>query len=195
MNKNTPTEKQDLIAPHVEAILKILGADMKDSNFKETPKRVAKMFVQEIFGKLSGYKARPKLTTFPRPKELGVYDQMVVVKNITINSTCAHHLLPFYGVVHIAYFPTEFVLGLSKFNRLVDFHSSQPQVQENLTQSIATDLQKLLETEHVAVVIDCVHLCTKVRGIKDLNSSTRTLFVGGQFRDGVVKQEFLTQIQ
>jgi GTP cyclohydrolase I len=190
INKRVSTEKAAKISSHVKAILEELGADMTNPNFKETPDRVAKMYLTELYSSLSKDREFPKATVFK-----GNFDQMLIERNIQVNSACAHHLVPFYGVAHIAYFPRKFVLGLSKFHRIVDYHASKPQVQEELTQDIAQTLKDILKTEDIAIMIDCVHLCTRIRGVKDHASSTRTIYVGGEFRNPSVKQEFLSLIK
>jgi len=187
--------KKKNIAKHVKAILEELGADMTDPNYVGTPDRVAKMYMNEIFSTLSGSKEFPNIAVFPAKEKGEGFDQILIERNIQVNSTCMHHLVPFYGVAHIAYFPRDFVIGLSKFHRIVEYHASKPQLQEQLTQDIADTLREILQTEDIAVIIDCAHLCTRIRGIKDPASSTRTVYVGGAFRDSNVKQELLSLIK
>ena len=172
-------------------ILDTLGMDMTDDSLRGTPRRVAKMFVQEIFGGLNP-KNLPKLSTFENKYE---YGQMLVEKNITLYSTCEHHLLPIVGKAHIAYISKGNVIGLSKMNRIVDYYARRPQVQERLTRQIVQALQSALGTKDVACVIDAKHLCVNSRGIRDVDSSTVTSEFGGSFNNLEVKQEFLDYIR
>lgn len=162
----------------IHTILKSLGLDHNDPSIKDTPKRVAKMFCHEVFEGLS-YDNFPKCTT--TPNDMG-YDEVVLVRNNVVRSTCEHHLQPIYGVAHIAYIPTKKVLGLSKFARLVDFFSSRPQVQERLTEQLYTVLEHILETSDVAVVLEADHFCMKMRGVEEYCSDTVTSKMGGRFR-------------
>ena len=163
-------EKMARIEKDVANILDTLGMDMTDDSLSGTPRRVAKMFVQEIFGGLNP-KNLPKLSTFENKYE---YGQMLVEKNITLYSTCEHHLLPIVGKAHIAYISKGNVIGLSKMNRIVDYYARRPQVQERLTRQIVQALQSALGTKDVACVIDAKHLCVNSRGIRDVDSSTVT---------------------
>lgn len=182
--------KEEAIAEHVQAILKILELPYKGPSMKDTPKRVAKMYVQELFKGLDE-KNRPKITVFPNE---GGYDQVLLECNVQVNSVCEHHLVPFIGVCHIAYIPGEQIIGLSKFHRLVDFIASRPQVQERLTTEIATELHKYLKVDDVAVVVEAAHLCCTIRGVKDPNSSTVTSYLGGRFKDAGLRQELFSLI-
>ena len=184
-------EKMARIEKDVANILDTLGMDMTDDSLSGTPRRVAKMFVQEIFGGLNP-KNLPKLSTFENKYE---YGQMLVEKNITLYSTCEHHLLPIVGKVHIAYISKGNVIGLSKMNRIVDYYARRPQVQERLTRQIVQPLQSALGTKDVACVIDAKHLCVNSRGIRDIESSTVTSEFGGSFNNLEVKQEFLDYIR
>ena len=184
-------EKMARIEKDVANILDTLGMDMTDDSLSGTPRRVAKMFVQEIFGGLNP-KNLPKLSTFENKYE---YGQMLVEKNITLYSTCEHHLLPIVGKVHIAYISKGNVIGLSKMNRIVDYYARRPQVQERLTRQIVQALQSALGTKDVACVIDAKHLCVNSRGIRDVESSTVTSEFGGSFNNLEVKQEFLDYIR
>jgi GTP cyclohydrolase I len=184
--KLTDVQKKAKIAYYVKQILETLELPMNDPNFADTPNRVAKMYVEELFKGLNA-KNKPKLTVFPTGGKL---DQILVEKNILLNSSCAHHLVPFKGVCHIGYFPRDFVLGLSKFHRIVDYLASKPQVQENLTEEIAAMLKNVLKTDSVAVLIEAEHLCCKIRGVKDPNSTTLTVSVHGDFREPSTKAEF-----
>jgi GTP cyclohydrolase I len=184
-------EKMARIEKDVANILDTLGMDMTDDSLSGTPRRVAKMFVQEIFGGLNP-KNLPKLSTFENKYE---YGQMLVEKNITLYSTCEHHLLPIVGKAHIAYISKGNVIGLSKMNRIVDYYARRPQVQERLTRQIVQALQSALGTKDVACVIDAQHLCVTSRGIRDVDSSTVTSEFGGSFNNLEVKQEFLDYIR
>jgi GTP cyclohydrolase I len=184
-------QKIESIKKDVESILKTLGMDLTDDSLKGTPNRVAKMFVKEIFGGLNPNK-RPKASTFENNYK---YGQMLVEKNITVYSTCEHHLLPIIGRAHIAYISGGTVVGLSKMNRIVDYFAKRPQVQERLTMQIVQELQRVLGTEDVACVIDAKHLCVNSRGIRDIESSTVTSEFGGKFREDKTRREFLDYIQ
>ena len=184
-------EKMARIEKDVANILDTLGMDMSDDSLKGTPKRVAKMFVQEVFGGLNPVRS-PKLSTFENKYK---YGHMLVEKNITLYSTCEHHLLPIIGKAHVAYISNGTVIGLSKMNRIVDFFSKRPQVQERLTRQIVHMLQSALETKDVACVIDAKHLCVNSRGIRDVDCSTVTAEFGGAFSKSEVKNEFLEYIR
>ncbi len=184
-------EKIQAIEEDVAHILHTLGMDLTDDSLKGTPRRVAKMFVNEIFGGLNPEK-KPKLSTFDNNYK---YGEMLVEKNITLYSTCEHHLLPIIGKAHVAYISKGNVIGLSKMNRIVDYYAKRPQVQERLTMQIVQELQKALGTDDVACVIDAKHLCVNSRGIRDIASSTVTSEFGGQFKDNAVKREFLDYIK
>ncbi|WP_284652909.1 GTP cyclohydrolase I FolE [Flavobacterium terrisoli] len=184
-------KKIELIKKDVENILTTLGMDLTDDSIKGTPNRVAKMFVKEIFGGLNPNK-KPNSSTF---KNHYKYGEMLVEKNITVYSTCEHHLLPIVGRAHVAYISNGTVVGLSKMNRIVDYFAKRPQVQERLTMQIVQELQKVLNTEDVACVIDAKHLCVNSRGIRDIESSTVTSEFGGKFKDELTKREFLDYIR
>jgi GTP cyclohydrolase I len=184
-------EKIEKIKKDVENILQTLGMDLTDDSIKGTPNRVAKMFVKEIFGGLNPSK-QPKASTFDNNYK---YGEMLVEKNITVYSTCEHHLLPIIGRAHVAYISSGRVIGLSKMNRIVEYYAKRPQVQERLTMQIVQELQKALGTEDVACVIDAKHLCVNSRGIKDIESSTVTSEFGGKFKDPQTKREFLDYIK
>lgn len=184
-------QKIELIKKDVANILQTLGMDLNDDSIKGTPNRVAKMFVKEIFGGLHPGK-KPKPSTFENNYK---YGEMLVEKNITLYSTCEHHLLPIIGRVHVAYISKGTVIGLSKMNRIVDYYAKRPQVQERLTMQIVQELQQALGTEDVACVIDAKHLCVNSRGIKDIESSTVTSEFGGQFKAQETKREFLDYIK
>ena len=185
------SEKIDAIQADVKNILNTLGMDLTDDSLKGTPKRVAKMFVNEIFGGLSPEK-KPQASTFENKYN---YGEMLVEKNITLYSTCEHHLLPIVGKAHVAYISNGTVVGLSKMNRIVDYFAKRPQVQERLTMQIVKELQTVLNTNDVACVIDAKHLCVNSRGIRDIDSSTVTSEYGGQFKNTEIKREFLDYIK
>jgi GTP cyclohydrolase I len=184
-------EKISLIKKDVESILTTLGIDLTDDSLKGTPNRVAKMFVNELFGGLNPNK-KPKASTFENNYK---YGEMLVEKNITLYSTCEHHLLPIIGRAHVAYISNGRVIGLSKMNRIVEYYAKRPQVQERLTMQIVQELQIALGTQDVACVIDAKHLCVNSRGIKDIESSTVTSEFGGKFKTEQTRREFLNYIQ
>ena len=184
-------EKIESIKKDVESILQTLGMDLTDDSIKGTPNRVAKMFVKEIFGGLNP-KKKPSSSTFENHYK---YGEMLVEKNITIYSTCEHHLLPIVGRAHVAYISNGTVVGLSKMNRIVDYFARRPQVQERLTIQIVQELKKVLNTEDVACIIDAKHLCVNSRGIKDIESSTVTSEFGGRFKEENVRREFLDYVK
>lgn len=184
-------EKINRIQEKVGDILHTLGMDLTDDSLKGTPKRVAKMFVKEIFSGLHPDK-KPKASTFDNKYK---YGEILVEKNITLYSTCEHHLLPIVGKAHVAYISNGTVVGLSKMNRIVQYYAQRPQVQERLTLQVVEELQKVLNTQDVACVIDAKHLCVNARGISDITSSTVTAEFGGQFKQQDKKQEFLDYIK
>lgn len=183
--------KIELIKKDVENILITLGIDLTDDSLKGTPNRVAKMFVKEIFGGLNPNK-KPNSSTFENKYQ---YGEMLVEKNITLYSTCEHHLLPIVGKAHVAYISNGTVVGLSKMNRIVDYFAKRPQVQERLTMQIVQELQKVLNTKDVACIIDAKHLCVNSRGIRDIESSTVTSEFGGKFKEEATRREFLDYIK
>ena len=183
-------EKISLIEKDIYNILETLGMDLNDDSLKGTRKRVAKMFVKELFGGLNPNKL-PKSSTFENKYD---YKEMLVEKNITVYSTCEHHLMPIVGKAYVAYFSSGTVIGLSKMNRIVEYFSKRPQVQERLTIQIVRALQEALKTQDVACVIDAKHLCVNSRGIKDIDCSTVTAEFGGKFKNQSVKREFLDYI-
>jgi GTP cyclohydrolase I len=184
-------QKIQAIENDVKSILTTLGLDLTDDSLKGTPKRVAKMFVSEIFGGLHPQK-KPSSSTFENKYK---YNEMLVEKNITVYSTCEHHLLPIVGKAHVAYISNGTVVGLSKMNRIVDYYSKRPQVQERLTIQIVRELQNVLNTQDVACIIDAKHLCVNSRGIKDTESSTVTAEFGGKFKEEATRKEFLNFIK
>ncbi|MAZ36453.1 GTP cyclohydrolase I FolE [Salibacteraceae bacterium] len=184
-------DKIEKIQADFANIMYTLGLDMTDDSLKGTPKRVAKMFVNEIFSGLHPDN-EPKASTFENKYQ---YNEMLVEKNIVVYSTCEHHFLPIVGKAHVAYMSNGKVVGLSKINRIVEYYAKRPQVQERLTMQIVRHMQKAMGTEDVACIIDAKHLCVNSRGIKDINSSTVTAEYGGQFKNKDVKREFLNYIQ
>ncbi|MGA8854261.1 MAG: GTP cyclohydrolase I FolE [Christiangramia sp.] len=184
-------EKIALIKKDVKNILDTLGLDLNDDSLKGTPQRVAKMFVNEIFSGLHPNR-KPKASTFENKYQ---YGEMLVEKNITVYSTCEHHLLPIVGKAHVAYISNGTVVGLSKMNRIVDYFAKRPQVQERMTMQIVHELQNVLGTLDVACVIDAKHLCVNSRGIRDIESSTVTSEFGGAFKKKEIRREFLDYIK
>ncbi|MCE7072452.1 MULTISPECIES: GTP cyclohydrolase I FolE [Dyadobacter] len=182
--------KMELIEKHFRHIMEIMGLDLTDDSLKGTPKRVAKMFITEVFSGLDP-KNKPAVTLFENKYK---YDQMLVEKDISVFSNCEHHFVPIYGKAHVAYISSGKVIGLSKLNRIVEYFAKRPQVQERLTVQIATELKLALETEDVAVVIDAQHMCVQSRGIRDSGSSTVTAFYGGKFQEESTKKEFLSYL-
>jgi GTP cyclohydrolase I len=190
INEHTIDEetKIELISHHFRQIMLILGLDLSDGSLRDTPKRVAKMYVKEIFSGLNP-KNKPDISLFENSYH---YNEMLVEKNITLYSCCEHHFVPIIGKAHVAYFPNGKVIGLSKLNRIVQYYSRRPQVQERLTEEIVKALKAILHTEDVAVVIDATHLCIASRGVNDVNSTTITNHYSGKFKIGEVKNEFLS---
>lgn len=184
-------EKIALIKKDVENIMHTLGLDLTDDSLMGTPSRVAKMYVEEIFSGLHPDN-KPNASTF---KNKYKYGEMLVEKNISLYSTCEHHLLPIVGKAHIAYISSGTVVGLSKMNRIVDYFAKRPQVQERLTMQIVNELQKVLNTKDVACVIDAKHLCVNSRGIRDIDSSTLTSEFRGKFKNSEIRREFLDYIK
>ncbi len=170
--------RKSLIAGHMTEIMQLLNLDLSDDSLMETPHRIAKMYVDEIFAGLD-YANFPKITLIENKMKV---DEMVTVRDITLTSTCEHHFVTIDGKATVAYIPKDSVIGLSKINRIVQFFAQRPQVQERLTQQILTALQTLLGTNNVAVSIDAVHYCVKARGIRDATSATTTTSLGGLFK-------------
>ncbi|MFT5807366.1 MAG: GTP cyclohydrolase I [Moritella dasanensis] len=171
-------EKKDRIESHFTEILKLLELDLSDDSLAETPHRIAKMYVNEIFSGLD-YASFPKITLIDNKMQV---DEMVKVSDITLTSTCEHHFVTIDGKATIAYIPRSKVIGLSKINRIVQFFSRRPQVQERLTQQILVALQTLLDSQDVAVSITATHYCVKARGVMDATSETTTTSLGGIFK-------------
>ncbi len=181
-------DKIDHIEAHFTHIMRVLGLDLSDDSLIETPKRVAKMYVNEIFWGLD-YEAFPKCTTVDNKMK---YDEMVIERNVNVQSNCEHHFVVIDGVATVAYIPKQKVLGLSKINRVVEYFAKRPQIQERLTEQVYHALQYILETDDIAVVIDAQHYCVKSRGVEDVGSSTVTSKLGGVFKsDPAVRLEFM----
>ena len=190
--KLTNEEKKSKISILFEEIMDVMGLDLNDDSLKGTPDRVAKMYIDEIFSGLNP-KNKPKVALFDNKYQ---YNQMLVEKDITFYSNCEHHFVPIIGKAHIAYISSGKVIGLSKLNRIVQYYSKRPQVQERLTNQIAEELKFILGTEDVAVIIDAKHLCVSSRGVQDDNSATVTAFYGGTFNTSakiVELQNYLKQ--
>ena len=175
--KLSDSDKKEKIALLFEEIMNVMGLDLTDDSLKGTPKRVAKMYIDEIFSGLNPAN-KPKVALFDNKYQ---YNQMLVEKNISFYSNCEHHFVPIIGKAHIAYISSGKVIGLSKLNRIVQYYAKRPQVQERLTNQIANELKQILETDDIAVIIDAKHLCVSSRGIKDDTSATVTSFYGGAF--------------
>lgn len=184
-------EKMDKIQFHFEKIMEALGLDLSDDSLKGTPKRVAKMYIKELFKGLDPTN-KPSMSTFDNKYQ---YNRMLVEKNITVYSNCEHHFLPIVGRAHVAYIPNGRVIGLSKINRIVDYFARRPQVQERLALQVLNELKIALSTEDVAVYIDAEHLCVNSRGVQDQTSLTITVEYSGKFKEEETKKEFLTYIQ
>jgi GTP cyclohydrolase I len=185
--KLSNSEKQARIAVLFKEIMDVMGLDLSNDSLQGTPKRVAKMYIDEIFSGLNPAN-KPKITLFDNIYQ---YKQMLIEKNITFYSNCEHHFVPIIGKAHVAYISSGKVIGLSKLNRIVQYYAKRPQVQERLTNQIANELKSILETDDVAVIIDAKHLCVSSRGIKDITSSTITAYYGGQFNTS----EKITELQ
>ncbi|MCE0558799.1 MULTISPECIES: GTP cyclohydrolase I FolE [unclassified Motilimonas] len=186
------SDKKQKIEQHFGDIMALMGLDLGDDSLAETPRRIAKMYIDEIFSGLD-YENFPKITVIENKMKV---DEMVQVSDISLTSTCEHHFVTIDGRATVAYIPKTKVIGLSKINRIVRFFARRPQVQERLTQQILCALQALLETDNVAVSIDAVHYCVKARGVQDESSHTRTTSLGGNFKSKPeTRQEFLQGIR
>ena len=184
-------EKVAKIEKHFTAIMETLGLDLTDDSLKGTPRRVAKMYVKEIFSGLNPANM-PAMAMFENKYK---YNEMLVEKNISFFSNCEHHFVPIFGKAHVAYISNGNVVGLSKLNRLVQYFAKRPQVQERFTMQIGKMLQKVLGTDDVAVLIDAKHLCVASRGVEDNSSSTITAFYGGKFKEEKTNNEFLRYLE
>jgi GTP cyclohydrolase I len=199
-NHETPLNKEAIaisdadkikkIGYHFEKIMEIMGLDLDDDSLKGTPNRVAKMYINEIFSGLNT-KNLPKMSLFPNNYQ---YDGMLVEKDIEVYSTCEHHFVPIIGKAHVAYIAGDNIIGLSKINRIVQFYSKRPQVQERLTIQVLNELKKVLNTEDIACIIEAKHLCVNMRGVRDTKSSTITAKYSGSFNNNSLKQEFLSHV-
>lgn len=189
--EKSDAEKIRLIEQHFTSIMDVLGLDLNDDSLKGTPHRVAKMYVKEIFQGLNPAN-KPKVALFENKYQ---YNEMLVEKNISFYSNCEHHFVPIIGKAHVAYISSGKVIGLSKLNRLVEYYAKRPQVQERLTMQIGKELQEVLQTKDVAVVIDAKHLCVASRGVEDDTSSTLTSYYSGVFKQDARKNEFLKYIE
>ncbi|MGP1960071.1 MAG: GTP cyclohydrolase I FolE [Arsenophonus sp. NC-TX2-MAG3] len=184
-------ERKQQIEEHMGEIMHLLNLDLSDDSLAKTPNRVAKMYIDEIFSGLD-YNNFPKITLIENKMD---FDEMVTVRDITLTSVCEHHFVTIDGKAALAYIPKNKVIGLSKINRIVQFFSQRPQVQERLTKQILIALQTLLGTSNVAVSIDAVHYCVKARGVCDVSSRTMTTSLGGLFKSSQnTRQEFLCNI-
>ncbi|MEM1112648.1 MAG: GTP cyclohydrolase I FolE [Pseudomonadota bacterium] len=189
-NGLTRDEKYDVIRGAFTEITEALGLDLRDDSLAETPHRIAKMYVDEIFAGLD-YSRFPKISVIENKMQV---EEMVLVDDIDLTSTCEHHFVTIDGSARVAYIPGTKIIGLSKINRIVRFFAQRPQVQERLTQQVLASLQALLETEDVAVTIEATHYCVKSRGVMDSNSATRTTALGGCFKtDAATRGEFLAR--
>lgn len=184
-------EKKNKISMLFEEIMDVMGLDLTDDSLKGTPDRVAKMYIDEIFSGLNP-RNKPKIALFENKYQ---YNQMLVEKNITLYSNCEHHFVPIIGKAHVAYISSGKVIGLSKLNRIVQYYSKRPQVQERLTNQIGEELKNTLNTEDVAVIIDAKHLCVSSRGIKDESSATVTSYYSGAFNSPAKVAEFNNYIK
>lgn len=184
----TQSEKYHRIKNLMRDVVSTLGLDLSDDSLAETPHRIAKMYVNEIFSGLD-YSSFPKLSVIEN--KMGA-DEMVTVRDIALTSTCEHHFVVIDGIAKVAYIPNKKIIGLSKINRIVSFFAQRPQVQERLTRQVLVALQALLGTDDVAVSINATHYCVKSRGVKDSNSTTATTALGGCFKDAQTRSEFLS---
>ena len=189
--KLSDDEKMKKIQFHFTEIMETLGLDLNDDSLKGTPQRVAKMYVKEIFSGLNPSN-KPKIALFENKYQ---YKQMLVEKDITFYSNCEHHFVPIFGKAHVAYISNGKVIGLSKLNRIVQYFAKRPQVQERLTVQIAHELQTILQTKDVAIIIDAKHLCVSSRGVQDINSATVSSFYGGKFEEDATRAEFLKYVE
>jgi GTP cyclohydrolase I len=191
-NQVSRNDKKERIEHHMREVLKLLALDLNDDSLEETPARIAKMYVDEVFSGLD-YKNFPKITVIENKMNVS---EMVRVKDITVTSTCEHHLVTIDGKAAVAYIPRGKIIGLSKINRIVRFFAQRPQVQERMTQQILVALQTLLESDDVAVTIDATHYCVKSRGVMDATSETTTTALGGIFKsNSATRHEFLSGLR
>ncbi|MCG8668714.1 MAG: GTP cyclohydrolase I FolE [Pseudomonadales bacterium] len=184
----TSQQKYERIKGLMTEVVGTLGLDLEDDSLAETPHRIAKMYVNEVFAGLE-YENFPKIAVIENKMQV---DEMVKVKDISLTSTCEHHFITIDGVAKVAYIPDQKIIGLSKINRIVRFFAQRPQVQERLTKQVLTALQALLQTDNVAITISATHYCVKSRGVMDVNSETETTALGGIFKtNSQTRAEFL----
>lgn len=183
-------EKKEKIEFHFKEIMLAMGLDLTDDSLKGTPKRVAKMYIDEIFSGLNPSN-KPKIALFENKYK---YNEILIEKNISFYSNCEHHFVPIIGKAHVAYISSGKVVGLSKLNRIVQYYAKRPQVQERLTNQIANELSISLDTKDIAVIIDAKHLCVSSRGVKDDTSSTITSYFGGSFKNESKKNELMQML-
>lgn len=188
---DTKSAKINKIAWHFRQIMETMGMDLNDDSLQETPLRVAKMYVNEVFSGLDP-ENKPSVTLFDNKFR---YNEMLIEKNITVHSFCEHHFVPIIGKAHVAYISSGKVIGLSKLNRIVRHFSKKPQIQERLTMEIAQELMKVLKTEDVAVFIEASHMCVLIRGVEDQGSTTITTSFNGKFKEDKNRMEFLSLIK
>ena len=191
VNGITDETKIDLIEKYFREIMRVLGLNIENESLKDTPRRVAKMYVKEMFRGLNADN-KPSISVFNNDYK---YDHMVIERNITLYSTCEHHFVPIVGKVNIGYYPNGHVIGLSKLNRIVQYFAKRPQQQERLTVQISKEIMNVLNTNDVAVFIEADHLCVKSRGIKDVNSNTVTSSYNGKFLNEAIRSEFLIALK
>ncbi len=190
-NGLSKAEQKQKIEEHFREIMKVLALDLRDDSLQDTPRRIAKMYVEEVFSGLN-YRHFPKVTVIENKMQV---DEMIKIRDISVSSTCEHHFVTIDGVASVAYIPQKKVIGLSKINRIVRFFAQRPQVQERLTEQILVALQTLLETDDVAVHMTATHFCVKARGVMDSNSQTSTTALGGSFKTvPSTRKEFLTAL-
>ena len=182
--------KINIIKDHFKVIMETLGMDLSNNSIKDTPLRVAKMYVNEVFSGLDP-NTKPKISLFDNES---MYHNMLLIKDINFQSTCEHHFMPMIGKAHVAYFPQKKIIGLSKINRIVDYFARRPQLQERATNQISEELKNYLKTEDIAVSIDAVHLCVVARGIGDQNSSTISTNFSGIFLQKQYQDEFFIKL-
>lgn len=182
-------EKIKQIAAHFAAIMRLLGLDLSESPLRETPSRVAYMYVRELFQGLNPAH-KPNIKLFDNTHN---YHSMVLEKNIHFFSCCEHHFVPIQGIAHVAYLSSNKIIGLSKINRIVHYYARRPQIQERLTQQIATALSEALHTQDIAVKIEATHFCVISRGVSDIKSRTHTQYLGGKFKTSPLREEFFNQ--
>jgi GTP cyclohydrolase IA len=183
--------KVTMVSSHFAGIMKIMGLDLNEPGLKDTPRRIARMYVKDLFKGLNP-SAQPAITSFA---DKNSYNKLVIQKNITVHSICERYLLPIIGKAHVAYISNGRSIGLSKLNRIVEYHSKKPQMQERLTEEIADSVKEALKIQDVAVLIDAAHLSVTMRGVNDTASSTVTSYFGGKFQNEDIKTEFLLSIK